>query len=94
MKILARIPELVPQPSAMSTAAPVPQPAKSPTAPVRRQRRPGSRFPFASVAALAGIAAVAWSLASWNDGRRAEQSRLERLARMQSFSTSARTVAR
>ncbi|MGI9178166.1 MAG: hypothetical protein ACR2IT_09965 [Pirellulales bacterium] len=125
MKILARIPALVPLPT--SCAAPAcaevvpgvrelvrqavaqspppseptepapaaaPQPAASPPASRQRQRRSGPRFPLGSVAALAVIAALAWSLASWNDGRRAEHSRLERLARMQSPPTTAGTVAR
>ena len=85
-----------PSPSASATApaAPVARPANSSPDRRQRRRRRGPRFPFGSVAALAVIAALAWSLASWNDGRRAEHSRLERLARMQSFSPPAGTVAR
>jgi hypothetical protein len=80
--------------SAADPAAPIARPANSSPERRQRRRRPSPRFPFGSVAALAAIAALAWSLASWNDGRRAEHSRLERLARMQSFSTPAPTVSR
>lgn len=87
-----------PPPSEPTEASPAsgPRPAFPPSPSVSRQRhrRSGPRFPLGSVAALAVIAALAWSLASWNDGRRAEHSRLERLARMQSPPTPAGTVAR
>ena len=68
------------------------------TATVRRPRArvrpPRSRFPTASVAALAILATVAWSLASWSDAHRAERSRLERLARMEPASSSPGTISR
>ena len=42
---------------------------------------PKAPFPWASVAALVAFAAVAWSLASWNDAHRlARQQSEERLA--------------
>ncbi|MCE9632472.1 MAG: hypothetical protein K8S94_17440 [Planctomycetia bacterium] len=44
--------------------------------------------------ALAVVAMVAWALASWNDGRRAERSRVERLARMQPAPTVTDTLQR
>jgi hypothetical protein len=64
-------------------AAPGPQLAAVEMRPQVRVRRPRSRFPSVSVAALALLAAIAWSLASWSDAHRAERSRVERLARMQ-----------
>ena len=59
-----------------------------------RVRPPRSRFPTASVAALAILATVAWSLASWSDAHRAERSRLERLARMEPAASSPGTISR
>lgn len=97
MKVLARIPAL--DAAAITIAgdteapagergdspgaAPGPQLATVALRPRVPTRRPRSRFPSVSVAALALLAAVAWSLASWNDAHRAERSRVERLARMQ-----------
>jgi hypothetical protein len=47
-----------------------------------------------SVMALAVMATVVWALASWNDGRRAEHSRMERLARMRPATTTTDTLQR
>jgi hypothetical protein len=101
MKVIARIP-LVPQPlTVRSSAAGVEEPAAVVTpaprkraAPQARRRGARPRFPAASVTALALLAAVAWSLATWNDARRAERSRLERLARMHAPTATAGTLAR
>jgi hypothetical protein len=46
------------------------------------------------VLTLAILAAVVWSLASWNDTRRAEHSRLERLARTQPAAGIQETMSR
>ncbi|MEX0669229.1 MAG: hypothetical protein WD060_02075 [Pirellulales bacterium] len=43
---------------------------------------------------LAVVAMVAWALASWSDGRRAELGRAERLARMQPAPTTTDTLKR
>lgn len=98
-KVLARIPSLVdagpPEagPAAERIASPDPAPAPSPRDP-RRRAASRQRFPVRSIFALAVLAATAWGLASWNDARRFERNRLERLARMQSFTAGEGTVAR
>ena len=96
MKVLARIPAL--DVAAITIAGVAGPPAGEPTGPAEapmppatmnhgtprsRVRPPRSRFPSTSVVALAVLAAVAWSLASWSDAQRAARSRLERLARLQ-----------
>ena len=109
MKVLARFPALdaaaitiagdaaafvanEPAMAAMAPATTTPETrGRLPRTPVRRQR---SRFPGGSVVALAVLASVVWALASWNDARRAERSRAERHARIQSAFTSAGTLAR
>jgi hypothetical protein len=108
MKVLARFPALdaaaitIAGSAAVQAAAEPPAPAVIPTTtieassrrprtPVRRQRSP---FPGGSVVALAVLAGIVWTLASWNDARRAERSRAERLARMQSTFSSPGTLAR
>jgi hypothetical protein len=40
------------------------------------------------------VAALAWSLASWNDGRRAAHDRMERLARSVPVPAATGTVSR
>jgi hypothetical protein len=99
MKVLARIPLMspapAPHPHVVALDEPVPPvlpPARLPASSRARARRP--RFPTVSVTALALMAAAAWSLATWNDARRAERSRLERLARMHAPTAAAETVAR
>jgi hypothetical protein len=58
--------------------APAPPPAAAGRRGMRRdQRRP---FPLRSIAALAALALVAWSLAHWNDARRFHQQEAARLA--------------
>ena len=96
MKVLARIPAIDAAAIVVAGAAGPPTDERTdppegtagPTTTIEMRprvhmRRPPSRFPSASVAALALLAAVAWSLASWSDAHRAERSRVERLARMQ-----------
>ena len=107
MKVLARIPALDADGAsgphaADAIAAEAPQQhdadrLRSSPAPFTRRRagrRPRSRFPTASIMALAVLASIAWSLASWNDARRAERSRQERLARMHPPVSSSGTVSR
>jgi len=108
MKVLARIPALDAAAITVAGAAEPCDPdltgAAEPTArstttatdrrPRGRVRPPRSRFPTASVAALAILATVAWSLASWSDAHRAERSRLERLARMEPAASSPGTISR
>ena len=104
MKVLARIPALETNAAAF-TAAATGEAAVSPSAagmqdespclPASRRTRSVRRgFPSGSVLTLAILAAVAWSLASWNDARRAERGRLERLARTQPAATSTETISR
>lgn len=105
MKVLARIPALdaidaaairsadmvevdASTPGAVGAQGPVPGLRRRPA------RRPRGRFPTASIAALAVLATVAWSLASWNDACRAERSRQERLARLQPAVSSSGTISR
>lgn len=100
MKVLARIPALdavaIPTPAegGPSAAAPSRPDAAAEGRSRPRRRRSTGRFPTASIAVLGILAAVAWSLASWNDAHRAERSRLERLARMQVGSPSSETISR
>jgi len=108
MKVLARIPALDAaaitvaggaEPCAPDLTGPAEATARATTTttdrrPRGRVRPPRSRFPTASVAALAILATVAWSLASWSDAHRAERSRLERLARMEPAASSPGTISR
>jgi len=101
MKVLARIPLMppaaAPQPPAGAAAGslePVMPTARPRSTALRRSRPHRPRFPAVSVVALAGVAALAWSLATWNDARRAERSRLERLARMDAPAAAVETMAR
>jgi hypothetical protein len=108
MKVLARIPALdaaaitvvgAAEPCDPHLTGPAEGTARSTTMaadrrPRARVRPPRSRFPTTSVAVLAVLAAVAWSLASWSDAHRAERSRLERLARMEPVTSSPGTVSR
>lgn len=102
MKVLARIPALEAIDAAAIPAAAADvidsreAPAPRTRSGLRRQpaRRRRSRFPTASIAALAVLAGIAWSLASWSDARRAERSRLERLARMQPTAAATGTISR
>ena len=93
-KVLARIPSL----SDVGTpeAAPAEAAASAPPAPREPRRRAAHRhrFPVRSILVLAVFAATAWGLATWNDARRFERNRLERLARIQSFTAGEGTVAR
>lgn len=108
VKVIARIPALdsvvavaplaieattaAEAPSAASANAPGSVLASAPARP--RRRHSGSRFPFGSVAVLAILAAFAWSLASWNECRRIERARAERIARVQGFQATPGTTAR
>lgn len=97
MHVLARIPDIGADQAAAGAADGVPvtavKPAPTP-APCRRPRASRTRFPMGSVMALAVMATVVWALASWNDGRRAEHSRMERLARMRPATTTTDTLQR
>ncbi|MFM8735546.1 MAG: hypothetical protein ACKOC8_10170 [Pirellulales bacterium] len=91
MKVLACIPLLDSPVAPPEAAAPTPAStmgADTPRPCVRRRTQAG-RFPLASVAILAVLATLAWSLATWNDARRLHR---HRLARMQQTTTG--TVAR
>ena len=97
MKVIARIPSLAPEapdhrpPCATHDREPIAAPVPRGDA---RRRRVRPTFPGVSVTVLAVLAAVVWTLASWNDGRRLERARQERIARMQSFQPAPDTVAR
>ncbi len=104
MKVLARIPAIDTNAPALTAVAvgeaPVP-PAAAGMPEVSRPHRAQPRarftrsgFPFGSVLTLAILAAVVWSLASWNDTRRAEHSRLERLSRTQPAAGIQETMSR
>lgn len=91
MKVLACIPLLESPTAAPPCEAPAQAEDVSPAArPTSRRRRQSGRFPLASVAILAALAVLAWSLATSNDARRLQQ---QRLARMQPAPTTG-TVAR
>jgi hypothetical protein len=97
VKVIARIPSL--EPEATDQRVPCAPPSEPVLADAGsgadgRRRRGRPRFPAASVAVLTLLAAVVWSLASWNDGRRLERARQERIARMQAFQPGPGTVAR
>ena len=101
MKVIARIPALQPViadgdalvVARADTAAASPA---SPAATTRRsrRRRTGSRFPVASVTVLAILAGFVWSLASWNESRRLERARADRVARLQGVQSTPGTTAR
>ena len=104
MNVLARIPAIDTNAPAL-TAVVVGEAPLSPAAAgmpeVSRPRRAPPRarftrsgFPSGSVLTLAILAAVIWSLASWNDARRAEHSRLERLSRTQPAAGIQETMSR
>lgn len=100
MQVIARIPDIgtfqaepgVPDALPATAVEPVAAPPGEPKA--SRPRSSRSRFPMGSVMALAIVAMVAWMLASWNDGRRAERGRVERLARMRSAPITTDTLQR
>lgn len=103
MKVLARIPELdaAVLPSAGAGGPEVAGSSAVGLGRVATRSHPRSRrrggagpFPAASIAVLTILAAVAWSLASWNDAHRAERSRLERLARTAPVAASLETISR
>lgn len=73
MDIIARFPRLPPLAG---------EEVVTPSTPAHRSTpRRGPTFPTGSVAALAAVAAVAWSLAAWHESTRlAGQQRPERLA--------------
>ncbi len=88
MEIIARFPALpttpadagLPEPAVAVEPKAAPCPAVVTAVPAVRRRRHG--FPTWSVAALAFVAVVAWSLASWHEQTRlARQRRPDRLAR-------------
>lgn len=89
MKVLACIP-LLESPPATPAEAPSPVAGLEAAPRTVRRRRQVGRFPLASVAILAALAFLAWSLANSNDARRLQQ---QRLARMQPATTTG-TVAR
>jgi hypothetical protein len=103
MKVLARIPALdaAVVPGARADGPPAAGPPDVGLGTLATRSRPRSRrrgnagpFPVASIAVLTILAAVAWSLASWNDAHRAERSRLERLARTPPVAASPETISR
>ena len=104
MKVLARIPAIdtsAPALTAVVVGEALVSPAAAGMPEVSRPRRAPPRagfirsgFPVGSVLTLAILAAVVWSLASWNDARRAEHSRLERLARAQPAAGIQETMSR
>ena len=84
MRILATIPAVRATAWPAADAASRPEPAAAPSHPQtaeglrerpvpigRLRQRPKPVFPFASVAALVALAVMAWTLAGWNDARRA-----------------------
>lgn len=103
MKVLARFPALESAAAAVCTEdAHVPTDVQAPdladhppsaATPPRRLRVRG-RFSGWSVTTLAILAAIVWSLAAWNDARRLEQHRLERLAAGRMPSVDRGTVSR
>lgn len=102
MKVLARFPALDTVPATACTAdggvdaAAMPDGAagRPRVATETRRRRTRERFPGGSVAVLALMAAIVWSLASWNDACRLERSRQERLAAGRIPAAAPGTVAR
>lgn len=96
MQVLARIPDITADqavPEALEVT-PIAAAKPAPSAPCRRPRASRTCFPMGSVMVLAVVAMVAWALASWSDGRRAELGRAERLARMQPAPTTTDTLKR
>lgn len=85
MKVLARIPLLDPSEASPPAASAV----SAEPRPIARRRR-GGPFPVASVAVLALLAAMAWSLATWNDARRLQRHRLARTQQAMATGTVAR----
>lgn len=84
MRILATIPAVRataspaadaasrPEPAAASSHPPAAEGRREQPVPIGRLRqRPKPLFPFTSVAALVALAVMAWTLAGWNDARRA-----------------------
>lgn len=105
VKVIARIPALAPTAEATPPGVdPVVTPTITPEAaapdgdaspPRRRTRRHGrSHFPIGSVTVLAILAAFAWSMASWNETRRLERARAERIARVQAAQATPGTTSR
>ena len=91
METIARIPHLAPAATEAPTAAPAPAVFRS-GIPVGAGRR---RLPFPawSVATLAVIAAIAWTLATWHEQERlARQRRPARLA-LEPPATAVETIA-
>lgn len=105
VKVIARIPALAPTAEAMPpgvdsaitpTIAPeAAAPAGDDGPPRRPRRRTGrTRFPIGSVTVLAILAAFAWSMASWNETRRLERARADRIARVQAVQATPGTTSR
>jgi len=104
MRILATIPALATGadpggatngPDAGGAPAPpavVRRPAVGPRLPASRSRR--QAFPLRSLAALAALALVAWSLAHWNDARRLRHQEAAKLADRPPAATAEEAVLR
>jgi hypothetical protein len=104
MRILATIPALATGADPGGTASgpavssrPAPQvggsrPSARPRRPVDRFRR--QPFPLRSLAALAALALVAWSLAHWNDARRLRHQEAAKLADRPPAATAEEAVLR
>lgn len=103
MKVIARIPALADTAASQPVAArhdhaeeaatKSPSPCR-PSGRPARLRQPRSAFPTASVSVLAVLAVIVWTLASWNDARRLERTRQERLARFHAPVTTPETFSR
>ena len=91
METIARIPHLAPAATEEPTAAPEPAVVRSGIPVGAGRRRPP--FPSWSVATLAVIAAIAWTLATWHEQERlARQRRPARLA-LEPPATAVETIA-
>ncbi|MBM4010060.1 MAG: hypothetical protein FJ286_01580 [Planctomycetes bacterium] len=99
MKVIARIPALEPNadpaPRGMDPPATgVDDALVDPGRRLPRRRRSQRQFPIASVTVLALLAAFAWSMVSWNESRRLERARAERVARVQASQAPPGTMSR
>jgi len=103
VKVIARIPALdevvattrfdveVP-PASTPSPAPAVTRSRGSTRPRRGNCRSG--FPVGSIVVLTLLATFAWSLASWNESRRIERARAERIARVQGVTANPGTIPR
>jgi len=104
MRILATIPALATEADPGGTAngpgvSSGPAPPVVVCRPSARPRRPVDRFrrqplPLRSLAALAALALVAWSLAHWNDARRLRHQEAAKLADRPPAATAEEAVLR